>query len=63
MAAVAVFIAMYHPAAALHQRSLRPVLEADFASLPDLILQADVVPEYTEEADNEESRPEQLSMF
>ena len=45
-------IAMYHPAAALHQRSLRPVLEADFASLPDLILQADVVPEYTEETDN-----------
>ena len=34
-------VAMYHPAAALHQRSLRPVLEADFARLPDLIAQAD----------------------
>lgn len=30
-------VAMYHPAAALHQQSLRPVLEADFAKLPDLI--------------------------
>jgi DNA polymerase len=33
-------VAMYHPAAALHQQSLRPVLEADFAKLPDLILKA-----------------------
>jgi DNA polymerase len=56
-------IAMYHPAAALHQRSLRPVLEADFAKLPDLIAQADSIPEYTEETVNHESPPEQLSMF
>jgi len=33
-------VAMYHPAAALHQQSLRPVLEADFAKLPDLINKA-----------------------
>lgn len=56
-------VAMYHPAAALHQRSLRPILEADFARLPDLISQADAVPEYLEENDFEESPPEQLSMF
>ena len=56
-------VAMYHPAAALHQRSLRPILEADFARLPDLIAQADAVPEYIEENDVEESPPEQLSMF
>jgi len=30
-------VAMYHPAAALHQRSLRPVIEADFTQLPNLI--------------------------
>ena len=56
-------VAMYHPAAALHQRSLRPVLEADFARLPDLIAQADAIPEYTEETTKEKLPPEQLSMF
>ncbi len=56
-------VAMYHPAAALHQRSLRQVLEADFARLPDLIAQADAIPEYTEETTKEKSPPEQLSMF
>ena len=30
-------VAMYHPAAALHQESLKPVLERDFALLPELI--------------------------
>jgi DNA polymerase len=33
-------VAMYHPAAALHQQSLRPVLEADFTNLPELIKKA-----------------------
>ena len=28
-------VAMYHPAAALHQQSLRATIEADFARLPD----------------------------
>ena len=30
-------VAMYHPAAALHQPSLRREIEADFARLPELI--------------------------
>lgn len=56
-------VAMYHPAAALHQRSLRPILEADFARLPDLIAQANEVPEIIEDNNSEETPPEQLSMF
>lgn len=35
-------VAMYHPAAALHQPSLRPALEKDFMKLPDYVLQADL---------------------
>jgi DNA polymerase len=31
------FIPMYHPAAALHQASIKPVILADFARLPDLL--------------------------
>jgi uracil-DNA glycosylase len=33
-------VPMYHPAAALHQASLKPELEKDFARLPDWIEQA-----------------------
>ena len=33
-------IAMYHPAAALHQASLKPALLADFGKLPELLEQA-----------------------
>jgi DNA polymerase len=33
-------IAMYHPAAALHQLSLKPVIMADFAKLPELLKEA-----------------------
>jgi len=33
-------VAMYHPAAALHQPSLRREIEADFARLPELIHRA-----------------------
>ena len=33
-------VPMYHPAAALHNGSLRSVIEADFATLPGLIAQA-----------------------
>jgi len=32
-------VPMYHPAAALHQPSLKPTLEKDFLQLPELILQ------------------------
>lgn len=33
-------IAMFHPAAALHQASLKPAIMADFAKLPDLLKEA-----------------------
>ena len=33
-------IAMFHPAAALHQASLKPAVTADFAKLPELLKQA-----------------------
>jgi uracil-DNA glycosylase len=32
-----IIVPMYHPAAALHQGSLRKVIEADFAKLPDFL--------------------------
>ena len=57
-------VPMYHPAAALHQGSLRPVIERDFALLPDLIAEAKDAPEYTAEPPAEEKQdPEQLSFF
>jgi len=48
-----IYFAMYHPAAALHQQSLHPVIEADFQKLPQLLAQADQVAE----------EPFQLTMF
>lgn len=58
-------VPMYHPAAALHQRSLRSIIEADFAKLPELIEKATEIPEYKEESNNESkgAQPKQLSMF
>ena len=58
-------VAMYHPAAALHQRSLRPIIEADFARLPGLITEAEKIPEYEVPTPNEENKqePKQLSLF
>ncbi len=58
-------VPFYHPAAALHQPSLRPIVEQDFALLPDLIKKAGDVPEYVEpvKTETEEDKPEQLSFF
>jgi DNA polymerase len=59
-------VAMYHPAAALHQQSLRPVLEKDFSHLPELISKAVQAPGKKEEQPEEEKpKPEakQLSLF
>jgi DNA polymerase len=53
-------VPMYHPAAALHQPSLRQVVEADFARLPDWIEQAQSIrPVEAQDPDS----PEQLSLF
>jgi DNA polymerase len=68
-------IAMYHPAAALHQQSLRSTIEADFARLPALIAQAQRMPAdavHLEEQlpgpseptpPQEKKEPKQLSFF
>src|SRR5512137_1725293 len=52
-------VAMYHPAAALHQPSLRREIEADFAHLPALIQRA--APPAAEPKSSES--PQQLSLF
>ena len=50
------YYAMYHPAAALHQGSLRQAIEEDMRRIPTLLAEADGVAEVKQE-------PEQLSMF
>jgi DNA polymerase len=51
---------MYHPAAALHQPSLRRVVEEDFAKLPEMIAQG--LSTYPTEKDTP-TDPEQLNLF
>jgi DNA polymerase len=53
-------VAMYHPAAALHQPSLRREIEADFAQLPAMIQRAaPAAPANPESAEP----PQQLNLF
>jgi DNA polymerase len=62
-------IAMFHPAAALHQAALKPAIMADFAKLPELLKQARTAlgksaaaaQKVIEDAPREE--PKQLSLF
>jgi DNA polymerase len=61
-------IAMFHPAAALHQASLKPTILADFAKLPQLLDQARrglgrSVPESLITPEAGEDDPQQLSLF
>lgn len=49
-----IYYAMYHPAAALHQGSLRKIIEADVRKIPEILAQAEKIAE----ADTE---PRQLS--
>lgn len=56
-------VPMYHPAAALHQGSLRPVIENDFHLLPKLIADAGAPPKAIEEEGNGEPEPKQLNLF
>jgi DNA polymerase len=53
-------VPMYHPAAALHQPSLREVVKADFAQLPGLIQQA---METQAVGDDPPEEPQQLNLF
>jgi uracil-DNA glycosylase family 4 len=56
-------VAMYHPAAGLHQRSLMSAIEEDFLRLPELIAKAVHSPEQQEPAQTEKKEPTQLSLF
>lgn len=56
-------VPMYHPAAALHQGSLKPVIESDFARLPELIARAVDTPEVEEPETEIKPEPKQLSLF
>ncbi len=51
-----IYFAMYHPAAALHQGSLRKVIEADMLKLPAVLAEAGKMEE-------EKDRPAQLNIF
>ena len=51
-----IYFAMYHPAAALHQQSLRQAIEADMKKIPAVLVEAKSVPETEPDA-------QQLSMF
>ncbi len=58
-------VAMYHPAAALHQGSLKPTLERDFSQLPQLIARAEQAPVYEDRPAEEKQQqpPKQLNLF
>jgi DNA polymerase len=56
-------VPMYHPAAALHQASLREVIEADFKKLPDWIAKAESVKEVSVEMSPARQDPEQLTFL
>ena len=54
---------MYHPAAALHNPALRPVIEDDFSRLPALITDAVQAPEVEEPESEPAPETKQLSLF
>lgn len=60
-----IVVPMYHPAAALHQGSLKPVVEADFLRLPELLSKNTTSPEENELAAPSEpdQSATQLSLF
>jgi len=51
-----IYYAMYHPAAALHQQSLRRAIEEDMLKIPSLLAQVESMTEAKQQ-------PQQLSMF
>jgi uracil-DNA glycosylase family 4 len=53
-----VYFAMYHPAAALHQQSLRYAIEQDMLKIPDLLASA-----RSASSVKSQDKPQQLSMF
>ena len=51
-----IYYAMYHPAAALHQQSLRQVIKTDMLKIPSLLAEVKNIAEV-------EPQPQQLKMF
>ncbi len=51
-----IYYAMYHPAAALHQQSLRQAIEADMLKIPSLLAEAKNIADA-------KPQPQQLKMF
>ncbi len=56
-------VAMYHPAAGLHQRSLMSTIEDDFKKIPELIARADKTASGPEQPPAEKDSPKQLNLF
>ncbi len=57
-------VAMFHPAAALHQPSLQETVRADFRKLPGFVQQAQQgTPSASQDAEDDVNRFEQLSLF
>jgi uracil-DNA glycosylase family 4 len=60
-------IAMYHPAAGLHQQSLKDTIRSDFKKIPQIMADAERQtgegPEKTEAPKLKEEPPEQLALF
>jgi uracil-DNA glycosylase family 4 len=53
-----IYYAMYHPAAALHQQSLREIIKADMLKIPEILVQEESMPEVKKEPE-----VKQLNMF
>jgi DNA polymerase len=56
-------VPMFHPAAALHQPSLKPSVERDFSHLPELMAKSFKAPEVEETKPETKTDPTQLSLF
>ncbi len=57
-------VPMYHPAAALHQGNLKPVIEEDFGALRGILEKAEAARlRESEPVVNVEPPPEQMSLF
>jgi len=60
-------VPMLHPAAALHQAQNRPLIEADFRRLPEILAQAEreaaAGADNPDDSDDQEPPMEQMSMF
>jgi DNA polymerase len=57
-------VPMYHPAAALHQGNIKPLIEEDFAALGKILEKAEAARHQETDPDtNQVPPPEQMNMF